>query len=48
MNALRLATIREVDNRAKDARYVRDLEDEIRALRAEVRRLTRASVAPTC
>ena len=39
MNAQRLATIREVDNRVRDAGYVRQLEDEVAALRAEVRRL---------
>ena len=39
MDSLRLATIREVDNRVRDDGYVRQLEDEAAALRAEVRRL---------
>lgn len=40
MNLLqRVATIREVDNRAKDAQFVRAMEAEIAALREEVKSL---------
>ena len=36
---LRHVTIHTTDNRVRDAGYVRQLEDEVAALRAEVRRL---------
>ena len=39
MDNLRHVTIHTTDNRVRDAGYVRQLEDEVAALRAEVRRL---------